>query len=166
MEDLTNIEEVVEQPKENAPTETVKPEKTKNELLRELSKEHGVNLFDVDGLKKFKEFTESQKSELEVAQSTIETLKQEKAEWETTKQKWENETKARELGINSEYLEDALKLANNDPNNLQSVLDKYPMFKEKKAITIGVTDPNNDNQPSGLSEAEKYMAQNPQIYKK
>lgn len=150
------------------PSETQPPQEptlTKNDILRELSKEHEVNLFDVEGLKQFKEFTESQKTDLEKAQAKITELETQKSQWESTKEKWDNEKKARELGIASEHLEDALKLANNNPDNLQDVLKKYPMFKGQSNVTIGVTDPNNNNAPSGLSEAEKYMAKNPKLYK-
>ena len=147
----TKVEPVVEEVK--APS--------KNELLRELSKEYGVNLFEPEGIKKFKEFQESQKSEQEKMQEQIKAFNEEKANWQKKQNEYESKLKASELGIAQDKLEDALKLAGGVPDNLTEVLKKYPMFKSSNGISIGVQDPSNTTKPTDMSEVEAYMAKNP-----
>jgi uncharacterized protein YlxW (UPF0749 family) len=169
-ENTPKVEPTVEptqEPKVETPVETVEETKepSRKELLRELSKEYGVNLFDADGLKQFKEYTESQKTEQDKLNEQLESYKQKETEWQSKLNEYESKLKASELGIKNEYLEDALKLANNDPNNLAEVVKKYPIFKSKGGIVIGQTDPNNNKEPHGGDEVEKYMAKNP-LYEK
>src|SRR6056297_1407205 len=163
-----NVEETVETEETVEPTVEPTVEETqpsRKELLRELSKEYGVNLFDADGLKQFKEYTQSQKSEQEKLQERLQAYENEKAEWQSKQLEYESKLKASQLGIKDEYLEDALKLANNEPDKLAEVVKKYPIFKAKGDISIGVQSPNQFQQPSGNSEAEAYMANDPK-YKK
>ena len=79
----------------------------------------------------------------------------------TTRQK----LKASELGIHNDHLEDALKLAENDPEKLVEVVKKYPMFKTKEGITIGVQNPTGTKPPTNNTEAEAYMANDPRYRK-
>lgn len=168
MEDLNNVvtpEDVVTVEPTETP-EVIKekveePKPDKNTLLRELSKEYGVNLFDAEGLAKFKEFTESQKSEQEKLQEQLKGYEEEKNRWQSEKLKYESKLKASELGISPDKLEDALKLAGNDPSKLTEVVQKYPIFKSKESVRIGVQDPLNSTPPTDLSEVEAYMAQDP-----
>ena len=146
--------------------DVVEPTVTKNDLLRELSKEHGVNLFEAEGLKKFKEFQDSQRTDLEKLQAQIEEYKTKENEWTNKQVEYNSKLKASELGIAQDKLADAMKLAEGNPDNLAEVIKKYPTFKSQKDIVIGVTDPNNNSNPSGLSEQELYMAKNPRLYKK
>ena len=149
-------------------TQETKEQKTptKNELMRELSKEYGFNLFDAEGLKAFKEFTESQKSEQEKLQETITTLTTEKATWESQKLEYEAQLKAIELGIAADQVKDALKLADGNPDNLAEVIKKYPIFQSKKDIRIGVQQQGENNAPTIDTEIAAYMAKNPSIYGK
>lgn len=163
MEELNNTVEPVVEPVVMEPTvepvvET-KPQ-TKNELLRELSKEHGVDLFSVEGIAKFKTFQESQKTEQDKLQEQVDLHEGEKAEWLKEKNEFTSKLKASELGIPADKLEDALKLAGGNPNNLVEVIKKYPTFQSKEGINIGVQDPNNFQAPTGDTEAEQYMAEN------
>lgn len=141
------------------PVEPEVKQPTKNELMRELSKEYGVNLFDVDGIQKFKEYQESQKTEFEKVQEQLNAYKTKESEWQSKQLEYESKLKASELGIASDKLEDALRLANNNPDNLAEVIKKYPIFKSNSGIKIGQTDPNNNANPSGQTEVEKYMAE-------
>lgn len=166
MNEEVKVEPVVETPEVETPIVEEVKQPTKNDLLRELSKEHGVNLFDVEGLKKFKDYTESQKTELEKMNETIESFKAKESEWQSKIVEYESKLKASELGIPANMLEDALKLANGDANNLAEVVKKYPAFKTQDGIRIGVQNPENGSNPSGITEAEKYMASNPRVYKK
>jgi hypothetical protein len=168
MEQETKVEPVVEPVV--APTvepvvaEVEKPVDRKT-ILRELSTEYGVNLFEADGLKKFKEYTESQKTEQEKLKEQLTTYETEKEQWQREKLEYKAKLKASELRIKPDALEDALKLAEGDPDKLADVLKKYPIFKSTEGVRIGVQEPNNFQAPTDNSEAEKYMAQNP-LYKK
>lgn len=166
MEEVKTVETVVE-PNKVAPTEPTPEVKApnKNEILRDMSKDLGINLFDAKELAKFKEFTESQKTELEKAQEKLNAYETEKQSWESKKLEYESKLKASELGINADSLEDALKLAGNDPSKLAEVVKKYPMFQSKQKVKIGIQTPNEDKTPNGLTEKEAYMAKNPQLYK-
>ena len=147
------------------PTEP-KPTPTKNEILRELSKEYGVNLFEAEGLQKYKEYVDSQKTEQDKMQEQLQEYEQEKSKWESERLNYESKLKATQLGINEDNLADVLKLADNDPNKIEEIVKKYPNFRSKDGIKIGVQDPANNKQPTDKSDVEAYMASNPRIYKK
>lgn len=153
----TNVEETITQEE----VKVEEPKLDKNTILRELSKEYGVNLFDAEGLAKFKEYTESQKSEQEKLQEQLKGYEEEKAQWQSKVLEYESKLKASELGIAPDKLEDALTLAGNDPEKLAEVIKKYPVFKSKTKVNIGVQDPNNSQPPTDKTEVEKYMADNP-----
>lgn len=154
----TKVEPNVDTPVEPSVEEPKQP--TKQEILRELSKEVGLNLFEKEGLEKLKGLVDSQKTEQEKLQEQLELYKTKETEYETKLKNYEAKLKASELGIKSDFLEDALKLANNDPNKLADVIKKYPVFKTTGDISIGLQDPNNNAQPSGNSEVEEYIAKN------
>src|SRR6056297_643138 len=164
-ENTPKVEPTVETTEEVEPTQEPTVEETKQpskkEILRELSKEVGLNLFEPEGLEKLKSLVDSQKTEQEKLQEKLSSYEEEKSTWEKQRNEYEAKLKASELGIKGEYLEDALKLANNDPNNLTEVIKKYPVFKSKGNISIGTQDPYNNSQPSGNSDAEAYMANDP-----
>jgi TPP-dependent indolepyruvate ferredoxin oxidoreductase alpha subunit len=149
-------------------TEQVKTP-TKQELLREMSKEYGVNLFDAEGLQSFKEYTEAQKTEQQKLQEQLAAYEQTTAELQSKQLEYQAQLEAVKLGISVDKVQDALKLADNDPTKLAEVLKKYPTFQSGKGVQIGVQNPNNNNQPTGNTEAEKYMAEraalNPQYAK-
>lgn len=166
MEENPKVEPVVEPTVE---PETVEPkvepkvetEKTpsRNEVLRDLSKELGVNLFEAEGMQQVKELVESQKTEQQKLQEKLDAYEQEKTQWQNTKLEYEAKLKASELGIKSEYLEDALKLANNEPDKLGEVIKKYPIFKQTGDVRIGVQNPNENHAPTGDTEVEQYLAE-------
>lgn len=138
---------------------------TKTEVLRDLSKELGVNVFETEGLQKVKELIDSQKTEQEKMQEKLQTYEQERDQWQKEKTNYESKLKASELGIHPNNLEDALKLAEGNPDNLEKVIKKYPIFKSKEGVKIGMQNPNNNQEPTDKSEVEDYMSKNP-IYKK
>jgi hypothetical protein len=158
------VEPKVEEPKVEPKEEPKVP--SKNELLRELSKEYGVNLFEPEGIQKFKDFQDSQKSAQEKLQEQLQAYETEKAELLKKQAEYEGKLKATELGIAQDKLEDALKLANGNPDNLVEVVKKYPIFKSTKGINIGVQDPATFQEPKGNDEAAAYMANNPRLYGK
>jgi hypothetical protein len=142
---------------------------TKNEVLRELSKEYGVNLFEAEGLKAFKEYTEAQKTEQQKLQEQLAAYEQTTAELQSKQLEYQAQLEAVKLGIAVDKVQDALKLADNDPTKLAEVIKKYPTFQGGKGVQIGVQNPTNNTQPTGNSEAESYLAEkartNPQYAK-
>lgn len=141
---------------------------SKTEALRELSKELGINAFEPNELKakfdEFKTWQESQKSEQQKLQEALESYKAKEAEWQSQTQTYASKLKAMELGISTDSLEDALKLAGGDPEKLPDVIKKYPIFKAKEGIKIGIQG-NQGTPPTGNTEVEEYMKSNP-IYAK
>lgn len=162
-ENLNNVNEQTPAPK----VDEVKtdPKAARQEVLRELSSELGVNLFEAEGLKKVKTLIESQKTEQEKLQEQLKAYEEEKANWSKQELNYKTRIKASELGIHTEHLEDALKLAENDPEKLAEVVKKYPMFKTKEGIQIGLQNPPNNTPPTANTEVEAYMAKDPK-YKK
>lgn len=167
MENNTQVEPVVEpvveptqEPTVEPTVETPDPKKLRNDIMRDLSKELGVNLFEAEGVKQVKTLIDSQKTEQQKLQEQVEAYENEKAQWESSKREYEAKLKASELGIKADSLEDALKLAEGNPDNLAEVIKKYPIFKQTGDVRIGVQDPNNNSQPSGNSEVEAYLAEN------
>ena len=163
----TKVDTPEEEVKVEQKTETPEVKKveekapTKNDILREMSKEYGVNLFEAEGLQKYKEFVESQKTEQEKLQEQVQTYEQEKSAWESQRLEYESKLKATQLGIKEDNLADVLKLADNDPNKIEEVVKKYPVFKSKEGVKIGLQDPQNNKQPTDMSEVEAYMSQDP-----
>lgn len=158
-------EVVTETPEVKKVEETIDPKQVRQETLRELSKELGVNLFEAEGLKQVKSLIDSQKSEQEKLQEQLKAYEEEKATWQKQELNYKTKLKASELGIHNDHLEDALKLAENDPEKLVEVVKKYPMFKTKEGIKIGVQNPTGSTPPTDRTEVEAYMAQNPKYRK-
>ena len=147
---------------------------SKKDALRELSKDLGINAFEPAELKaKFDEYNKwkaDQTTDLEKQQLIIDEYVKKETSWQTEKTEFNSKLKASELGIPVDKLGDALKLAGGDPDKLEEVIKKYPVFVSKEGIKIGVTKPNNNTGVQGLSEQEKYAQKwkdnpyyNPQI---
>lgn len=118
------------------------PKSNRNELLRELSKEYGVNLFDADGIEEFKKYQESKVSELEKVQKELEEYKREL-------EKTRLNTLRLEYGLDEEKFDDFLVLAESQMNEdttaqeaFKKTLDKYgDIFvakRQKEEIRLGV----------------------------
>ena len=144
--------------------EKIDPKQLKTEIMRDLSKELGINVFEAEGLKKVKDLIDSQKTEHEKLQEQLSGYAEKEKAWIKEKLDFQTKLKASELGIGSDYIEDALKLADNNPDKLDEVIKKFPMFKSnKQQVNIGIQTPPN-TPPNHMSEAEAFMAKNP-IYK-
>ncbi len=131
--------------------------------MREISKEYGINAFEPKELKdKFNEFAKwqtDQKSEQEKLQEKADLLDKEKTEWNKKEIGYQTQIEASKLGIGKDHIEDAMALAGGDPTMLEEIVKKYPMFKSKEVITIGVHG-NQQRTPGSKTEAEEYMAKN------
>lgn len=139
--------------------------KARNDLTKEISEQLGINLFDVDGLKKLKEIQDSQKTAQQKLQEDLDAYKTKEAGWLKEKLEYTAKLKASELGISNDMLADALKLAEGDPEKLPDVIKKYPIFKAKTGVKIGVQNPTDAKLPNDMSEAEAYMAKDPRYRK-
>ena len=153
------IDAVVEEVVETKPL-------NKQELLRELSKEYGVNLFEAEGIAKFKEYQDSQKTEQDKLQEQITQFEVKETEWLKEKNDYASKLEASKLGIPQDKIEDALKLAGGDVKELANVIKKYPIFQSKDGIKIGVQESTTFSNPTGDTEVLEYMSRNPKIYKK
>lgn len=134
---------------------------SRKEALRELSKELGINAFDPKEIKaKFDEhatWKNAQQTDTEKLQVEIDAYKTKEETWTAKELDFSSKLKASELGIPTDKLEDALKLAGGNPDNLGEVIKKYPIFKTKEGVQIGMQNTGTNNNPDGLSEQEKYM---------
>ena len=158
---VNEVEQTPASKVEEVKVETPDPKAARQEVLRDLSKELGVNLFEAEGLKQVKNLIDSQKTEQEKLQEQLQAYEEEKASWQKQELNYKTQLEATKLGIHNEHLEDALKLAEYDPSKLAEVVKKYPMFKNKEGITIGVQSPTGTTPPTINSEVEAYMSQNP-----
>ena len=156
-EQLETTETIVET--ETTPeTQVEKIEETKplskNDLLRDMSKEYGVNLFDAEGLAKFKEYQEAQKTEQERLQEKVESFNAEKLEFNTKIEAQEARIAGLELGIDTDKLNDAIALAKNNIKEGQSIRDGLKLIKEKYGDTFGKTKGTNTEVVVGTQQAE------------
>lgn len=156
-----------EQQPEVKEEKTFKQEDVNNIVAREskkatekLLKDLGVENFDnaKEGLQKFRQWQDEQKSEQEKTAERLETLAKEKEEYlaEITTLKATNE--ALKLGVKDEAVNDVITLASTNVNEevtieqaIKEVLEKYPHFaqvekeQEKKAPPTFTTGKNNIN---------------------
>ena len=144
------------------PAVDVKKEMT--ELKRSISKDLGINIFEPEGLKQVKDLLDSQKTDQEKLAEQLAQYQERENEWANERTKLQAQLKATELGIAKDSIEDALKLADGNPDNLEQVVKKYPHFRSQNGITIGMGG-NDTPPPTGKTEVEQYMAQDPK-YKK
>ena len=161
----------VEQVETKETETTTETKKSSAEILRELSKLYGVNLFEQDGLQAFNDNITSIKTQLttekearEKAEGAIKAFEQEKAETNV-------KIEALSLGFTSENLEEAIALAKvyaKDGN----IVDGLKKAKEKFGSVLGgnigtqFNDMKGEKPHVAKTEIEKYMAQNPQKYGK
>lgn len=144
-------EEVVEEKKPDEKTPS------KNELLRELSKELGINAFDPKEIKskfdKFNEWQEAQKSERDKLQEQVESYKTKENDWMKEKAELLTKHKAEKLNIDPDKLDKALKLADNDPDKLDEVIKEFPSFisTKKKEVEVNLNQKKHDNNEDTVS---------------
>lgn len=166
-----NTQEVEVQETETKETETsTETKKSSAEILRELSKQYSVNLFEEDGLQTFNEKFTSINQELNAekearakAEAAIKAFEAEKAETNV-------KIEALSLGFTSENLEEAIALAKvyaKDGNIADGLKKAKEKFGSVLAGNIGTqfNDMKGEKPDVPKSEIEKYMAANPQKYK-
>ena len=141
--------------------------KAQEDLLRQL----GIDDFESakEGLQKFREWQEAQKSQEEKQLEQLKKMEQQLTGFQTENAKLKAQIAALKAGVKSDSLEDVIVLANNlvDEDTsideaIQKVLNKYPQFKQttEPAEDEGEKKPkfssgNHQKQPQ--SEAEKWI---------
>jgi len=111
--------------------------KAQERLLKQL----GIEDFNSakEGLQKFREWQESQKTEAEKQAERLKTLETEKTELSAENEKLKAQLSALKAGVKPESVEDVVVLAKNYVNEdtdmdqaIQMVLEKYPQFKAQQ----------------------------------
>jgi hypothetical protein len=163
-------------PKQQEPTKTFTQEDVNNIVAKEIKKTQekllkqlGIDDFNSakEGLQKFKEWQESQKTE---AQKQAERLQQLEQQFQAAQQ--EKETLAAQLaavkaGVHTDYVEDVVVLAQrlvNDDTTLEEaiakVVEKYPHFKQAQQEPQQEPKPQfttGQHQKQQQSELEKWL---------
>lgn len=117
-------------------TET-KPALDRNQILREMSKEYGINLYSAEGLAAFKKFQDDNKTEQEKLQDQLNSLKEKENEYKTKEESYQAQIAALQLGISEDKLNDALALAKINMTEGQTIKDGLAAVKAKYGDTFG-----------------------------
>lgn len=151
-----------------------------------LFKEIGIEDFDnaKEGLKKFKEWQDSQKTEAEKQQEALQSLQGEKETLTKTVSQLEAQISAMKAGVNGDSVEDVIALAERLVNDettmdkaIEQVIEKYPQFSAQadndtpRIVRSG--NPNGGKQTVNpfskenwnLTEQGKLYKENPELYK-
>lgn len=144
MEQVTesNVTEVTA-PAEEGQQETSKKVFTQEEVSRMMAKEKREGKLSVlkelgvedvknakEGLKKYQEYLDSQKTEAEKAQAEVQRLAEEKAELERKAQLADIQVSALKNGIKADFLDDAIILAQNKKTDAMTYDDIFNELKQ------------------------------------
>jgi hypothetical protein len=123
--------------------------KEKNTLLREMSKEHGVDLFTPEGLKAFKKYQDDQLTDNEKLNTRIKEFETSQGEHDsklqTTVRDYESKIAALEYNVDPANMNDVMTLASamegeDIKANIKAVIDKHPHFvKEATPVKQGIS---------------------------
>jgi hypothetical protein len=121
----------------------------KNTLLREMSKEHGVDLFTPEGLKAFKQYQDDQLTDNEKLTTRIKEFETSQGEHDsklqTTVRDYESKIAALEYNVDPANMNDVMTLASamegeDIKANIKAVIDKHPHFvKEATTVKQGIS---------------------------
>jgi len=120
----------------STPVVETKPALTKDQILREMSKEYGVNLYSAEGLAKFKQFQDANKTEQEKLQDQLNSLTEKETEFKKKEESYQATIAALQLGISEDKLNDALALAKINMTDGQSIKDGLAAVKAKYGDTF------------------------------
>lgn len=136
-----------------------------------LLKKLGIEDFDTakDGLEKFREWQESQKTEQEKQAETLKNLETEKGSLSSENETLKAQLSAMKAGVTTESIEDVVVLAKtlvNDDTDMDAaiakVVEKYPQFasvqQEEESGDPKPKFSNGQHQKQDLTEAEKWAA--------
>lgn len=154
-------------------TETTPQEKEKvksSEVLRELSKKYGVNLFEPDGIKAFEDMVAKKEVEADTWKSKHNTLE---ATYNSTSKQIEDykvQIEALGMGFKRENLDEVMALAKVNTKEGQSIVEGLKVVKSKYGNVFGSGNIGTQKRDLGgeqpdqpRNEVEKYMAQSPAV---
>jgi hypothetical protein len=147
------------------------------DVLRDLSKEYGVNLFEETGLQQLKEKFTTTHNELETVKQTSTQFETQLKEYQEKEQEYQIKIEALGLGFKVENLEEVLALAKVNTKDGQTLSDGLKAVKEKygnvfggsKSIGTQHNDLNGVKPDLAKTEVESYMSKDPKYrtyYKK
>jgi len=145
-----------------------KQKNTSSEILRKLSSEFKVNLFEAPEVEKFLNSVNERNSVLE-SYKTKETEWSKKTEelakqvelYTQKEQDYQVTIEALGMGFKKDDLKEVMALAKVNTNEGQSILDGLKVVKDKYGKTfvtnIGMQHNDNNNPPKVLTDQEKYL---------
>lgn len=156
--------------------------KEKKKATEKILRDLGIDDFEnaKEGLKKFKEWQESQKSEAQKLSDRLQALEKEKGSLSEENERLKAQLSALKAGVKADSVEDVVVLARNYISDdvdmdqaIQKVLEKYPHFKAqqqqeqqqqdpKPQFSTGQHQKQTGNEPNSLRDA---LAQRFQIIK-
>lgn len=150
-----NTQEQVEQPQTKVKS---------SDVLRELSKTFGVNLFDENGLTMLKEKLDAEKLEYTQLKDTSKTLTEKEQLFAQKEQEYQVKIEALGLGFQLDNLDEVLALAKVNVKEGQTLIDGLKSVKQKYGSVFATTDigtQHNDlkgDKPDPLkNEQDKYL---------
>lgn len=161
---------------DNVETQAVETPKTDEvaklnpkDVLRDLSKEYGVNLFEESGLQQFKEKLSSTHKELETLKGSTAQYDAQLKEYQAKEQDYQIKIDALGLGFRADNLDEVLALAKVNTKEGQTLQDGLKVVKERygsvftsqKGIGTQHNDMKGDKPDLPKSEAEAYLNSNP-----
>lgn len=150
-------------PEEHGGESKVKP----SEVLRELSKQFAIDLFEKNGVTQLKEKLLTQSNEYKTLQEKVETLTGETKTLKQKEQDYQIQIEALGLGFKAESLTEVLALAKVNMGEGQSLTDGLKAVREKYgslfAVNKGIGTQFNDlpgnKQEIPKTEEQKYLEQ-------
>jgi len=148
---------------------SVKP----SDVLRDLSKQFSVNLFDANGFSQLKEKLATQSQEYKTLQETVDALKGETQTLRQKEQDYQIHIEALGMGFKPETLTEVLALAKVNVNDGQSITDGLKAVKEKygsvfvlqQQIGMQFNDIKGDKEKIAKTDQERYMSQSKAVQK-
>lgn len=122
-------------------------------VLKELGVEDVKNA--KDGLKRYQDYLDSQKTEAEKAQAEVQRLTQEKAELEEKARMADIQVAALKNGIKADFLEDAIILAQNKKTDAMTYDDIFNELKQSYPSFVGTV---QTSAPKGTGDLPKPTA--------
>lgn len=144
--------------------------KEKKKSTEKLLKELGIEDFEnaKEGLQKFKEWQESQKTEQEKQAELLQTLEKEKNTLAEENNNLKTQLAALKVGVKAESVEDVVVLAQKYVSDevdidkaIQQVLEKYPNFKAQQEQQQEVPKPHfttGQHQTTGGANNDPFLA--------
>lgn len=138
------------------------------DVVRQLSKEFGVNLYAEDGIAQLKQKIGTHQNEASIYKSKVEAYEKEIGEYKTKYSTLETQHEALKLGFPSDKLNDVIALANAKKKPDQTIVDGLQLVKQDYGHVFGLSGAGSIGighqtpPPAHKTEAERYMAKNPQ----